>query len=180
MNLFYVFDEYTDVADAKGANHIRNIIMDALRDPQQPRPEGELLIGEMTRECVLLILVFCFYPEKFSLYSFSFWLRATDFVPHGSSCLTHFVEEWDAYTAAVVWEADDRTRRIYRTFEEYLQIRRLSSGCLPSFTLCEFGLDLPEDVMHHPLLAELRQQATDLIAIGNVRPNLVILKEKFH
>jgi hypothetical protein len=55
MNLFYVFDEYTDVADAKGANHIRNIIMDALRDPQQPRPEGELLIGEMTRECVLLI-----------------------------------------------------------------------------------------------------------------------------
>lgn len=50
MNLFYVYDEYTDVADANGADTIRNIIMDALRDPQKPRPEGELLIGEMTRK----------------------------------------------------------------------------------------------------------------------------------
>ena len=88
--------------------------------------------------------------------------------------MAHFREEWEAYTAAVVREADDRARRIYRTFEEYLQIRRLSSGCLPSFTLCEFGLDLPEDVFHHPLLTELRQQATDLIAIGNVRLRILL------
>ncbi len=69
--------------------------------------------------------------------------------------MIHFIEEWDAYTAAVVQEANDRVRHIYRTFEEYLQIRRLSSGCLPSFTLCEFGLDLPEDVLNHPMLTEL-------------------------
>ena len=50
MNLFYVYDEYTDIADGKGASEIRNIIMDALRDPQKPCPEGELLIGEMIRE----------------------------------------------------------------------------------------------------------------------------------
>ena len=50
MNLFYVFDEYTDITDEKGVNEIRNITIDALHDPQKPRPEGELLIGEMTRE----------------------------------------------------------------------------------------------------------------------------------
>lgn len=74
----------------------------------------------------------------------------------------------------MVQEADDRSKRIYRNFDDYLQIRRLSSGCLPSFTLCEFGLDLPEEVFHHPLLSEIRQEATDLIAIGNVRKILII------
>lgn len=53
MNLFYCFDEYTDIADAKGAEEIRNIVVDAMRNPHKPRPAGELLIGEMTRECVL-------------------------------------------------------------------------------------------------------------------------------
>ena len=52
MNLFYVFDEYTDIADTKGAEKIRNVVVDAMRNPHKPRPEGELLIGEMTREYV--------------------------------------------------------------------------------------------------------------------------------
>jgi len=52
MNLFYVFDEYTDIADGKGAEEIRNIVVDAMCNPHKPRPEGELLLGEMTRECV--------------------------------------------------------------------------------------------------------------------------------
>jgi hypothetical protein len=85
MNLFYVFDEYTDVADAKGANHIRNIIMDALRDPQQPRPEGELLIGEMTRECVLLI----FSLLLFVLIIFLAILSVFGFAPPTSSLTGH-------------------------------------------------------------------------------------------
>jgi len=100
---------------------------------------------------------------------FSFSIRAGNYVTPGAHCLEHFLEEWDTYTAAVVREADDRTKRIYRTFEEYLTIRRDSSGCLPSFALCEFGLDLPEEAYHHPIMDELREQATDLIAVGNVR-----------
>ena len=52
MNLFYVFDEYTDIADGEGAGHIRDIVMDALYHPEKPRPEGEHLLGEMTREFV--------------------------------------------------------------------------------------------------------------------------------
>lgn len=50
MNLFYTYDEYTDIADRTGANDIRDIIMDVLRNPQKARPDGELLIGEMIRE----------------------------------------------------------------------------------------------------------------------------------
>ena len=52
MNLFYVFDEYTDIADGEGATKIRDIMMDAFRNPHKSRPEGELFLGEMTREFV--------------------------------------------------------------------------------------------------------------------------------
>jgi len=52
MNLFYVYDEYTDIADGEGADEIRNIVMDAFHHPEKPRPEGELLLGEMAREFV--------------------------------------------------------------------------------------------------------------------------------
>jgi hypothetical protein len=56
MNLFYVYDEYTDIAGGEGADRIRNIVMDAFRHPEKPRPEGELLLGEMAREFVHFLL----------------------------------------------------------------------------------------------------------------------------
>jgi len=55
MNLFYVFDEYTDIADGEGASKIRDTVMDAMRNPHKPRPEGELLVGEMAREFVTIL-----------------------------------------------------------------------------------------------------------------------------
>ena len=98
----------------------------------------------------------------------SFWIRASAYVPSDAHCLKHFVEEFDLYSAAVTLEAHDRTNRVYRTFEEYLAIRRYSSGCPLSFALCEFGLDLPEEAYHHPIMEQLRYQATDLISLDNV------------
>jgi hypothetical protein len=91
-----------------------------------------------------------------------------NYVSPDDHCLPHFIHDFDTYTAAVVREADDRTKRKYRTFHDYLSIRRDSSGCLPSFALCEFGLDLPEEAFFHPRMVALREQGTDLIAIGNV------------
>ena len=56
MNLFWVYDEYTDIADGEGADRIRNIVMDAFRHPEKPCLEGELLLGEMAREFVHFLL----------------------------------------------------------------------------------------------------------------------------
>lgn len=50
MNVFYVFDEYTDIADGNGAEKVRNIVMDAFRNSNKERPAGELLLGAMARE----------------------------------------------------------------------------------------------------------------------------------
>ena len=69
MNLFYVYDEYTDIANGEGADRIRDIVMDAFRHPEKPRPEGELLVGEMAREFVssILFLPYIILPLTFKL-----------------------------------------------------------------------------------------------------------------
>jgi len=52
MHVFFVLDEYTDVEDAATAKGMVDIVKDAVRNPDCPRPEGEILLGELTRQCV--------------------------------------------------------------------------------------------------------------------------------
>ena len=110
----------------------------------------------------------------------SFWIRASSYASPGDHCLPHFIHEFDAYTAAVIREADDRTKRKYRTFLDYLPLRRDASGCLPAFALCEFGLDLPEEAYYHPRMVALREQGTDLIVVDNVRLRYSLSPEAGH
>lgn len=53
MNLFFVIDEHSDVADGQGAREIADIVMDAIRNPLKPRPKGEWIGGEVARQYVL-------------------------------------------------------------------------------------------------------------------------------
>lgn len=50
LDIFFVFDEHTDVADDTTAQTLANILVDALHNPDQPRPDGENPIGEMARK----------------------------------------------------------------------------------------------------------------------------------
>lgn len=52
MNVFFVFDEYTDVEDADVVREMVDIVIDAIRNPEKPRPEGEVLLGELARQYV--------------------------------------------------------------------------------------------------------------------------------
>jgi len=117
-----------------------------------------------------LFLSYCFNARHLTHSPLSsFWIRASGYVSSDDRCLPHFIRDFDTYAAAVTCEADDRTKRKYRTFLDYVPIRRDSSGCLPTFALCEFGLNLPEEAFYHPRMVALREQGTDLIFIGNVR-----------
>jgi len=68
---------------------------------------------------------------------------------------------------AVIAEANDRTNCQYRNFEEYLVMRRNTSGTLLSFVVVEFGLDIPDEVYSHPQVQALRQNGADLIIFVN-------------
>ena len=50
MNLFFVIDEHTDILDAASVQALAETSMDALLNPMKPRPDGESVIGEMTRQ----------------------------------------------------------------------------------------------------------------------------------
>ena len=54
MNLFFVFDEYSDVEDEHTVQTFADVIMDALRNPHKARPAGEPVLGEIARQCVFL------------------------------------------------------------------------------------------------------------------------------
>lgn len=50
MNMFFVFDEYSDVSHESEVQIQADIIMDALRNPHKPRPCWEWVGGEITRQ----------------------------------------------------------------------------------------------------------------------------------
>jgi hypothetical protein len=50
MNLSFLVDEYTDVESAPVVREMMDIVIDALNNPHKPRPEGEMLLGEVARQ----------------------------------------------------------------------------------------------------------------------------------
>ena len=50
MNLVFVFDEQTDALSAAEVRVIADISMDAALNPSKPRPEGESVIGEISKQ----------------------------------------------------------------------------------------------------------------------------------
>lgn len=50
MNLYWVIEEYTDVQSAAGVQDMVDVITDALYNPHNPRPEGEIILGKIAKE----------------------------------------------------------------------------------------------------------------------------------
>ncbi|GJJ08045.1 hypothetical protein Clacol_002252 [Clathrus columnatus] len=145
MNLFFVIDEHTDGENASTVRTRVDIIMDAIRNPNIPPPNnGEWVGGEIARQ---------------------FWENAIHRV--SPVVQTRFINEFQAYLNAVVDEAADRESRYIRNIEDYFKIRRNTIGAKPSFAICEMYMNIPEEVMRHPVIKKLRELAIDTIIIGN-------------
>lgn len=145
MNMFFVYDEYSDVAHEDDVQVMADIIMDALRNPHKPRPEGEWVGGEVTRQ---------------------FWELAIKTASPGSQ--KRFIETFGTYTQSVVQQAADRTHKHVRTIEEYLEVRRDTIGAKPSFAILETGLEnLTDEAVRHPIINELSILTIDMILLGN-------------
>ena len=50
MGLTLVIDEYTDVENEEAVRGMVDIVIDAMNNPQKPRPEGENILGEIARQ----------------------------------------------------------------------------------------------------------------------------------
>jgi hypothetical protein len=50
MNLYFFFDEHSDLANEDETRQQADAIMDALRNPHKPRPQGEWVGGRVTQQ----------------------------------------------------------------------------------------------------------------------------------
>jgi hypothetical protein len=50
MNVFFLLEEYTDTENGAVTKDIVDIVIDALHNPHKIRPEGECILGEISRQ----------------------------------------------------------------------------------------------------------------------------------
>ncbi|KAF4601753.1 terpene cyclase [Pleurotus pulmonarius] len=144
MNFFFCIDEHTDPSTIDEARSQVNIIMDAIRNPHERRPAGEWVIGEMARQ---------------------FWANAILIAT--PTAQIRFIDSCQTYLDALIQEVEDRAKGRIRSLEDYFEVRRGTVGVEPSFAIGELYLNIPQEVVDHPVIAKLREIAVDLITIAN-------------
>ncbi|KAJ6507080.1 terpenoid synthase [Mycena sanguinolenta] len=144
MMLFFTFDEYTDIIPAPEVRRYADIVMDALKNPDKPRPEGEHVVGEVARQ---------------------FWaLGIQSATPLAQK---HFLQTFEDYIYSVVDQASDRDDKRIRGSEEYMILRRRTIGLHPSYPMLELGMNLVDEIWNHPVIDELRRIAVDIVLLDN-------------
>ncbi|PBK94370.1 terpenoid synthase [Armillaria gallica] len=144
MNLYFVLDEYTDNASPNIVRQYADILMDAIRNPTKPRPDGEVVLRVIAQE---------------------FWALGTSSA--SSTSQRRFVECFGHYTDSVVQKAKDRHHRYIRNIDDYFDVRRLTIGVYLTFVMLELSYDLPDDVVYHPTVVSLQSLARDVIILDN-------------
>ena len=76
----------------------------------------------------------------------------------------------DLFFIAVAKQADDRANGRVPDLESYITVRRDTSGCKPCFALIEYAarIDLPDEVMSHPVIMAMEEATNDLVTWSNV------------
>jgi hypothetical protein len=69
---------------------------------------------------------------------------------------------------AMVQEAIDRSGRLIRDIESYTNMRRNTIGIKPCFALAELGLDIPDDIISHPMIKVMEMASNDMTCLTNV------------
>jgi len=82
-----------------------------------------------------------------------------------------FIHFMDLFLKAVTIQARDRTADTIPNIEDYVTVRRDTSGLKAAWALIEYanGLDLPDEVMEHPIIQSLEVAANDFVSWSNVR-----------
>jgi hypothetical protein len=145
---------------------VRQIIdaaLDALNNPHKPRPQGEIVIGEVTRQCVVNL----WGLGIFIIYLCSrFWALALETA--SPTAAKHFVQCFSGYLESVVEQAQTRDSATVLTLDEYMKQRTRNVGVLPLFVLHELAFDLPDGVFYHPVINNLRDCVVKMLILDNV------------
>ncbi|KAF7365858.1 Terpene cyclase [Mycena venus] len=147
FTLFFVFDEYTDVANGKKAQELADLALKPLRNPNAECPENAHAL------------------EKVAL---GFWRR---FMAVASeTCKELFIKSWQEYAEGVVQEAKDRLERtVPRGFYtgDLIRLRKLTAGVAPCIAMCFIGKECPRGFFGEPALIRLADIAVEIVCFEN-------------
>ncbi|KAF9556629.1 terpenoid synthase [Agrocybe pediades] len=143
MNFYFVYDEFTDISH-----------------PQEAEKLAEEVIRVMSDESKGLSVPAVIYER--------FWSGARALCNPESTCLHRFNKFMEEYLHSVTQESIDREEHnVSRTLDDYLDLRRRTSAGRPTLILYEFGLNLPEEVVNHPIVESLITAGTEMIICVN-------------
>ncbi|KAL1944525.1 hypothetical protein VTO73DRAFT_2955 [Trametes versicolor] len=144
MNLLFVIDEHTDVKQAPAVKEMVEILLDAMHNPQKPRPVGEPVRGEIMRE----------------------W-SSRCLLPATPEAVSHFHKSFADYLEAVAVQAEERCSGTVRSIDSFITIRRENNAGRPSLFPCELHLSIPDEVFYHPYVVEMQTCVIDMITTIN-------------
>ena len=167
--LAYLFhlDDLSDGMDDRSTRAVADAVLNALH---HPHTVGEGRLGRMATELRLLLPTLLPVSPIHSLPPFhSYWRRLARTASPGTQA--RFIETVDLFFQAVSQQARDRALGVVPDLESYIELRRDTSGCKPCWALIEYAnnLDIPDEVMQHPVVQSLGQAVNDLVTWSNVR-----------
>lgn len=144
MNWLFHLDNISDDMNDRGTVRTGVDIMNTLYHPHSYSPMSR--VGKMTKD---------------------FWKRLV--VTGTPGMQQRFMETMDFFFQAVTQQAQDRENGVVPDLESYISMRRDTSGCKPCWALIEYAynLDLPDEVMDHPIIRALGEAANDLVTWSN-------------
>ncbi|KIJ41100.1 hypothetical protein M422DRAFT_255948 [Sphaerobolus stellatus SS14] len=153
--VLFLLDDITDELDTMDNDLFRDIITNALIDPTSYRP-GMTNGKEHPAE----------EPDASRVVR-DLWTRICAVT--GLPVQQRIMKGLQEYFGAVRLQAERRSSGEIPSWEVYIEHRRLSSACRPLFALAEAGLgiELPEEVVEHPLMVKMRNYTNDWVAISN-------------
>lgn len=144
LNWSFTVDDYLDDGNVDDARGMRECCISALRDPinfQTENPAGKI--------CK------------------SFFTRFTETA--GPGCTERFIHVLDLFFIAAAKEVNNRAKGHIHDLESYAAPRRDLTGSKSCFVLVEYAarIDLPDEVISHPVIMAMEDAANDYIAWSN-------------
>ncbi|KAF8889626.1 isoprenoid synthase domain-containing protein [Infundibulicybe gibba] len=144
--LTYLFhlDNLSDDMDNRGTRSTADVVLNSLYHPYTFRSSSR--VGKMSQD---------------------FYKRLIPTASAGTQ--QRFIETCDFFFQSVTQQAQDRANGVVPDLESYIALRRDTSGCKPCWALIEYAnnLDIPDEVMEHPIIRSLGEATNDLVTWSN-------------
>ncbi|KAH9943692.1 isoprenoid synthase domain-containing protein [Amylocystis lapponica] len=144
LNYLFNLDDWSDEFDTTGTAGLAECVMNTLYEPETYKSDA--VASVITRD---------------------FWLRMLKSI--GPNAKKRFIDTMDLYFQAIMQQASDRASGSVPDLESYVPLRRDTSGCKTGFVLVEYAchIDLPNEVVEHPVMAEIMNATNDNISWSN-------------